>query len=110
MAYGDRVADRETDRTVNELPDQLIALWEQGEPLEGQATLDSFEQRRAALLAFWDSRTDTEWGDTVRQAVEAFILAEVQTSDHPFSKHDVRRFNTGRVATRELVLHREFEE
>lgn len=104
--YGDRVADRETDRTINDLPDHLIALWEEGTPLAGTAPLDSYEQRREALLAFWDSRTDTIWGDTVREAVEAFILAEVQTSLHPYTQAEVSHFNTGRTATRELVLNR----
>ena len=108
-AYGDRVADRETERTVNDLPDRLIALWERGQPLEGEGEgeLDSPEQRRQALLEFWDSRTDTAWGDSVREAIEAFILAEVQTSSYPYSDAEVRHFNTGRQATRELVLHRE---
>lgn len=106
-AFGDRVADRETDRRVNDLPDQLTALWEEGTPLaEGSELLVTPEDRRQALLEFWDSRTDTEWGDTIRVAVEAFIKAEVQTSEHAFSPDEVAHFNTERRATRELVLFR----
>ncbi|MCO4744121.1 MAG: hypothetical protein KC912_04995 [Proteobacteria bacterium] len=105
--YGDRVADRETERTVNDLPDQLEALWLRGEPIMGEAILETPADRRAALLEYWDSRTDTVWGDVVRNGVEAFIRAEVQSSMHPFSAEEIARFNDARQASRELTLVRE---
>ncbi|TNE84332.1 MAG: hypothetical protein EP330_29380 [Deltaproteobacteria bacterium] len=110
-AYGDRVADRAVDEKVNALPDRLTALWEEGVPLEeGSGRLDSMDARKEAILAFWDSRTDTEWGDMIREAVEAFIKAEVQTSKFPYSEAEIARFNERRHATRELVLFAGFDE
>jgi hypothetical protein len=91
--YGDRVADLHTMRTIDDLPDRLAALWEQGRPLEDRAQhLGTAIARRRALFDFWASRTDTEWGDQVREAVEAFCRGVVQTSDHPFTPSELDRF------------------
>lgn len=82
--YGDRVADLAVDRAANDLPERLEALWYEGVPLrDGDPVLVTPADRRAALLDYWEERTCTPWGDTMRDAVEAFLRAEVQTSEHP---------------------------
>jgi hypothetical protein len=89
----DRVADLAVARTVEALPDRLEALWTEGVPLEGEGTLATWRERRAALLEYWVSRTDTTWGDDVKQAIEAFVYGVVQTSEHPFTDEEFDAFD-----------------
>jgi len=107
---GDRVADRETESTVNTLPERLEGLWYEGVPVSGGPTLDTVQERKAALLEFWGSRTETLWGDRVRVAVEAFLREEVQGTEHAFSEEEVSTFNAGRPCTRVLDLEGLWEE
>jgi len=87
--FGDRVADLAVDRTVLDLPDRLQLLWDEGQPLEGEGVLSTHESRRAAILAYRHSRTDTVWGDRVRAAVDGFIRGVVQHSEHPFTDDEL---------------------
>jgi hypothetical protein len=107
---GDRVADRETESTVNTLPEQLEELWYRGVPLSEGPTLETVQERKAALLDYWDSRTDTVWGDRVRVAVEAFLRAEVQGTEHAYTREEVADFNERRQCTRVLDLEGPWEE
>jgi hypothetical protein len=99
--WGDRVADLATTHTVDALPDKLTALWERGVPLQGAGpVLQTAAERRAALHAFWASRTDTVWGHEVQEAVEAFCRAVVQTSEAPFLPEELAAYaaeHPGRV-------------
>ncbi|MEQ1569256.1 MAG: hypothetical protein ABMA64_26705 [Myxococcota bacterium] len=96
-SLGDRLADAAVADRVAELPDRLDALWQRGEPLTaGDPPLDTYQLRRRALLAFWDSRTETEWGRSVRATVEAFVRGEVQRSDHPFTPTEQAAFEQAR--------------
>lgn len=104
QVLGDRVADASLDERINQLPERLYALWVDGVPLDGGEAVATPEARKQAILAFWDSRTDTIWGDRVRVAVEAFVRAEVQTSATPFTADEIAAFNAGRHCTRELDL------
>jgi hypothetical protein len=103
--YSDRVADAATDDTLEKLPQRLEALWERGEPLNAaERPAATYAERKSALLEYWDSRTDTVWGDRVRATVETFVRAEVQTSEHAFSGEEIAHFNEQRRAQRELRL------
>ena len=62
--------------------------------------------RRAALMAYWGSRTDTAWGERVRQAVEAFCRGVVQHSEHPFTDEEIAAFNAGRPDSPPFDLER----
>lgn len=104
--WGDALADRSTEETVNDLPQRLYALWEEGAPLTGDALLPTPAGRRRALFDFWASRTDTEWGDEVRVAVEAFIRAEVQSSPFPFTEAELTAWQADAPTTRVLMLDR----
>lgn len=96
---GDRVADLAVARTVDALPSRLEALWVDGTPLEGDGTLATWRERRAALLAYWASRTDTTWGMDVRRAIEAFVYGVVQKSDHPFTETELDAFDAEHPST-----------
>ncbi|MBN2797895.1 MAG: hypothetical protein JXX28_01995 [Deltaproteobacteria bacterium] len=103
--YGDRVADLAVEQSVAALPARLEALWEQGDPLRGDGPpLATYAARRAALLEGWDQLTCTPWGDAMRQGMEGFLIAEVQTSDHPVTAAELDRLNRGRSCPRPLEL------
>ncbi|TVQ93427.1 MAG: hypothetical protein EA397_04730 [Deltaproteobacteria bacterium] len=109
--WSDRVADRSVDRTVDRLPDQLEALWDEGEPLtKGGEKLSTPEARKAALLDYWESRTDTVWGNRVRAVVELFLRAEVQNSPWPFTSQEIRAFNARRTCEAVLDLDRPLDD
>lgn len=82
--WNERLADRGLGVRLDTLPDLLQKLWDEGLPLEGEAVLATHSERRAAIYAFWSTRTDTPHGEAVRQAVEGFVRGVVQTSEHPF--------------------------
>lgn len=100
QAYGEAIADYAIDAKVGALPEQLAALWEQGVPLDDGPQLASFEARREALFRFWDSRTDSDWGMRVQDAVTAFVRAEVQTGPHPYTAEELDRFDRERRSLR----------
>ncbi len=106
--WNDAMAEYGLGLKVAGLPDRLEALWEQGTPLDGtdETPLATPEARRGALLSFWDSRTDTSWGDEVRGAVEAFMRAVVQTSEHPYLSEELAAFAATQRSSRQLVLSR----
>jgi len=105
--WGDRVADLAIETKADALPDRLQALWDEGQPLEpGQPVLVSASQRKAAILRYWETRTDNEWGETMRRVVEGFVRAEVQHSDDPFTSGEIRKFNRRSRAGREFSLER----
>ncbi len=111
QVLGDSVADSAVEDRVNELPARLEALWTQGAPIQtGGAPLPTMGDRKAAILAYWDSRTDTVWGDRVRVAVEAFLRAEVQSSPWAFTAEEVATFNAGRSCERVFDLERDWED
>ncbi len=98
---GDRMADASLEQTLLQLPDRLQALWSEGSPLEPEgAPLQTYRQRRAAVFAFWESRTDTPWGEAVREGVERFARQIIQHSDHPFTASELRRLDAASSAPR----------
>ncbi len=97
---GDRVADLAVARTVYELPTLLEALWNEGEPLgDSDVIVVTYEERRAALLEYWATRTDTVWGDEVKRAIEAFVYGVVQHGDHPFTPEELEAFDAAHPET-----------
>lgn len=109
VVYGDRVADRRIEDVTDALPDALIELWEHGTPLKDGPVLATADERKAAILAYWESRTDTIWGDRVRAVIDAFIRGEVQHSDTPFSDAEIAAFNERRHCERTFDLKRDWD-
>jgi len=89
---------------LEELPDRMDALWNDGAPLEGSRRLSSMPARRAALLAFWAGRADTAEGLETSQAVEAFLREVVQHSEHPITPEELGRAESDRADGRALDL------
>lgn len=96
VTLGDRIADASLADAMATLPDRLERLWGDGIPLDGPQPLPTFPARRAALLAYWDTRTETDWGQQVRDAVAAFVRAEVQSGDHPYTTVEQETFEQTR--------------
>ncbi len=120
-----RVADLAIDRKAEELPDRLQRLWDDGVPLAvdlgasapsssgedaveapGWDPIETPADRRAAILEFWGSRTDNEWGEAIREVVERFCRGVIQHSEHPFTEAEIRAFNRVSRAARPFTLER----
>lgn len=85
MHYRAVVARTELEALISALPDRLDAVWTEGTPLQGDALLQTHEARRAHVLDYWASRALTPQGNHVCRAVEAWLSAVVQDSDHPIT-------------------------
>jgi hypothetical protein len=102
QVWNDRIADRAIEVKLQDLGERLELLWLVGHPLEGGPPLASIDERKAALLAYWATRTDTVWGAQIRAAVEGFLRAVVQTSETPLTEAELAAFNA--TAPQPLVL------
>ncbi len=88
------IANAMEQRINEELPDMLDATWTTGRPMgDGGPFLESHEDRRAAVFRFWASRSCVPEGAQVREAVAAFIEAEIQTSSHPATREELDAAN-----------------
>ena len=96
--WNDRIADAATERKTDGLPLRLEALWADGTSLDGTTQLATFEQRKAAILDYWDTRTETDWGDRVRSTVESFVRGVVMQGDHPYTRAEVAAFDARRLS------------
>ena len=91
------------------LPERLDLLWQQGVRLDGvPEPLVGVASRRAHVLQFWASRADTPAGESVRRAVETWLVDTVQASESPLLDSEIlaaegvagRRLFEGQDATR----------
>lgn len=90
------VARTALEELVYALPDRLDAVWEQGNPLEGGASLPSREARRRHILEYWATRADTPEGQRVCRAVASWLDAVVQESDSPITDGERTEFEARR--------------
>lgn len=74
---------------MEDLPDKLAALWENGTPLYGEKVLATPAQRRQAMLDHWSSRGCTEAGESVRKSVSTFLELEVNESETPLTAAEI---------------------
>jgi hypothetical protein len=83
-----REAEGRRDRLANGIPADCAAIW-------SDPKLSAIE-RRAALFAFWDSRTDTPAGRDAQVAIVAWIDDTVQASADAFTAAEVDAVNARR--------------
>lgn len=94
-AYRSAIQDTAFREQLARLPDRLDALWWDGTPLEPSAApLESFEERRAAVLEYWATRADTPQGRDVCRDVEAWVREVMMNSEHPMTAEEQARANT----------------
>ena len=91
--WSDAVADEAFEHKLAALSLQLEALWQDGTPLVSGTARMTPPERKAELLAYWNSRTADRWGAQLRAAVRSFILGVVQSSDHRFSEEELLKFD-----------------
>ncbi len=103
-AYSDALASRALGDRMAEVADLLDAIWLRGQQTDTGEVLRSPAERRSALLLFWASRADNDYGDAVRVLVEDYMNYEVQVSPFPFTEAEVAEPNRTRHCKRELVL------
>ncbi|MCO4746760.1 MAG: hypothetical protein KC912_18335 [Proteobacteria bacterium] len=90
LYYRDVVQRTASEEVLFAIPQRLDALWADGTPLDqAPDALQSFEDRRAHVLAFWASRAETSEGERVCEAIEAWLEATVQESDHPLTADEI---------------------
>lgn len=106
VTWRHRISDLATQGKLESLPERFDALWAQGEPLVSDAVLVTPSSRRAELLAYWESRTETPWGDEIRRAIESFVRAVVQQGEHPFTQAEIDAFNASRSTVQPFRLER----
>ncbi len=103
--YEEAVVARNRNRRFGgDLPQALQDLWGEGIPIEGNEVLETWEERRAALLQFWMDRADNDWGEEARDVTEAFMAGVVQDGPHPFTPAEIAAANARRTCERELTL------
>lgn len=85
-----REAEGQRDRLERGIPADCAALW--SDPTKSPI------ERRAALFALWDSRTDTPAGREAQIAIVAWIDDTVQASSDPFSAAEVEVLNGRRTS------------
>lgn len=73
---GQAHADNALIDRLEELPDELDALWHDGVSPGGQLYLTNRE-RQQALLTLWATRTPTRSGETVRRKIGDYLVYEV---------------------------------
>lgn len=94
IAYRQAVQQAAFQERLSTLPDRLDALWSEGTPIDGgDETLSAPEERRAELLAYWASRTDTPQGRATCAVIELWLSEVVQASNEPVTPEEQRRAN-----------------
>ncbi len=104
QSFGDKMSTAGLGKKLESLPARLDDLWEHGIPIDGGSVLPTARDRRMALLAYWDTRTETQWGEAVRDLVERYLQGVVQPSAEPVTPAELEAFNLTRTASRPLVL------
>ena len=98
-ALADAMADEALSTRLEALPEQLDALWLQGDSLFYQRPhVATVEARRAELLEYWDTRTETAWGLPVREAVASFVRAVVEAGPTPYTDAEKAAFEARRLS------------
>jgi hypothetical protein len=94
FAWREALAAEAMTGRYDRLPDQLALLWIAGVPLQDDAPLlRTSDERRAALLAFWATRTCTPEGRRVRGIALDFLREVVQPSPWPVTPAEVAQTN-----------------
>jgi hypothetical protein len=98
-AIVERAMKARVDVTV---PQALDALWTDGVPFSGEGRLESWAERRAAIVDFWLGRADDGYGDRVREVVELWSRNTIQAGDEPFTTQEIADAAARRTCTRPI--------
>lgn len=99
--YQTTIRRRGFGRTLEDLPGRLDALWTAGEGLDGSTVSDP-AARRAQVLDYWASRTDTPEGRAVCRTIEIWLRETVMTSSDPVTPEEAEAAEGRRTDGRRL--------
>jgi len=99
--WQDMIRKRGFGRMIENLPDRLDAVWTKGEALDG-GSVDTPEAKRASVLDYWASRTDTPEGRLVMRTIEIWLRQVVMNSDHPVTREEAAAAESAREDGRTL--------
>lgn len=92
-------------RLGEEIPDMLEAIWLEGTPMTaGAPKLESYADRRGAILEFWSSRACTPEGAEARGVTADFVRYVIQLSEHPVTEEELTQANARSYCEDTLVL------
>ena len=88
------VAHAMDKRLGEEIPDMLEQIWTAGLPESNNGpVLETFAERRNAILQFWSSRACVKEGAQARVVVSDFIEYTIQTSENRASTEEIEKAN-----------------
>lgn len=93
----DAHAEANAERNWDRLMSKLEALWERGQPLDGEGFIETHAERRAVILQVWASRTETDAGRTTMQRISDWIEATIQLGPHPCTAEEIERAERERL-------------
>lgn len=99
--WQDMIRKRGFGRMVEQLPERLDGVWERGEALDG-GTVSTPEAKRASVLDYWASRTDTPEGRLVMRTIEIWLRQVVMPSEHPVTREEAEAAEAQRNDDRTL--------
>ena len=92
-------------RLGRDIPNMLDSIWTKGHTGEAEGmVLDSYADRRDALMQFWSGRSCVAEGEQARKLVHDFIVYEVQQSDHPATAEEIRQANAAQRCPNTTLL------
>lgn len=104
LAFRRTIQLRHFSTYIAELPDRLDALWTEGASLDLGATVPTPEARRAQILDFWATRTDTPEGRTVSRSVEIWLRQTVMDTPHAVTREEAAAAEARRTDGRKLDI------
>ncbi len=90
-------------RMVEQLPDRLDGVWNDGIGMDGSSLHDPTDKRRD-VLSYWSSRTDTPEGRVVMRTIEVWLRQTVMLSDHPVTPQEAADAEAARDDGRTLDI------
>ncbi len=100
--YREVVQATATQSRVERLPEQLDALWADGEPLYGSRRIRDVHDRRVTVLEHWATRADNLAGQMVCESIEGWLDNTVVYSESPITEAEYLQYESQRTDGRRL--------
>jgi hypothetical protein len=105
LDYRHKLQQRYFSGYIDALPSRLDDLWTNGTPLDGgHKPLATAAARRAAVLDFWATRTDTPEGRTVSRSVEMWLRGTVMDGPDAVTREEAVAAEAQRQDGRKLDI------
>lgn len=103
--YRSKIQQRYFSSYISEVPERLDNLWRDGVRLDGSDRIVTDPAaKRAMVLDFWATRTDTPEGRTVSRTVEIWLREVVMPTAHPVTREEAQAAEDRRTDGRRLDI------